>query len=338
MTCVCPECYYGSLCQFTLLKYSATFDSLLSSTTVKSTSFSEMPTIIKVASVFVIIMILLGLIGNAICFLVFSNKNAHETGCGYYLLCISIINQLGLFVLGVKLFSIMVIPLSSLSACIVLEFLLKYFPHVSDWFTVVVAIERAVTVVKGVSFDKQRSVKRTKFVIIAVLLSVAITLIHTLFVFELVASPLSLYRFSCTKVMNSRIVEIYEPTINIIQLIFPILIHTVSTLTFIINMTRRKSSSLTYKDDVKTITFRHILKEQLITYKPFIIGPLFIVCLSLPRLIVSFVLACIKHSWRQYLYLAGYLVSFVPLAGTFFIFVLPSPTYRKIFTDTLFQK
>jgi amino acid transporter len=34
LTCVCPECYYGPLCQFRLLKYSTTFDSLLGNSIV----------------------------------------------------------------------------------------------------------------------------------------------------------------------------------------------------------------------------------------------------------------------------------------------------------------
>jgi hypothetical protein len=138
--------------------------------------------------------------------------------------------------------------------------------------------------------------------------------------------------------MNSRITEIYEPAINIIQLIFPTLIHIISILIFLINLARRKSSSLTYKKNDEKISFRQIFKEQLIAYKPFLIDPLFIICLSLPRLIVSFAFACIRHSWQQYLYLAGYLVSFIPLTGTIFIFVLPSPIYQKILMKKIFRK
>jgi hypothetical protein len=321
-----------------LLKYSTTFDSLLGNSIVENVALSEMPIIVKIVVVVVVLMALFGLIGNSMCFLVFLHEDAHKTGCGYYLLCSSIINQIGLFILGTKLFFVILMPSSPLIACIILEYSLKYFPHVSDWISATITIERAITVIKGIRFDKRRSVRMSKFVIITILLSVAISLIHIIFIYELVVNPFSLNSFSCIKVMNSRIAEIYEPTINIIQLIFPTLIHIISILTFLINIARRKSSSLTYNMDAKKITFRQIVKEQLIAYKPFVIGPLFIVCLLLPRLIVSFAFACVRHSWQQYLYLAGYLVSFIPLTGTIFIFVLPSPIYRKILMEKVFKK
>ena len=338
ITCVCSECYYCSLCQFTSLKYSATFDSFLGNSIVENITFSEMSIIVKLVIVVIVLMALFGLIGNSMCFLIFLHKDAHFTGCGYYLLCSSIINQIGLFVLGIKLLFTILMPSSSLIMCIILEYSLKYFPHVSDWLAAIIAIERAITVVKGVRFDKGRSVRMSKFVIIIILLSVAISLIHIIFIYELVVNPFSMNSFSCIKVMNSKITEIYEPTINIIQLICPVLIHIISILTFLITKARRKSFSLTYKKNAEKISFRQIFKEQLIAYKPFLIGPLFIICLSLPRLIVSFAFACIRHSWQQYLYLAGYLVSFIPLTGTIFIFVLPSPIYRKILMEKIFRK
>ena len=74
----------------------------------------------------------------------------------------------------------------------------------------------------------------------------------------------------------------------------------------------------------------HFISTLIFPIKSFLIGPSFIICFSLPRLIVSFAFACIKHLWQQYLYLTGCLVSFIPLTGTIFIFVLPSPIYRKI--------
>jgi hypothetical protein len=335
--CVCPECYYGSLCQFTLLKYSSTFDSLLSDSIVENAAFSEMAIIVKIVVIVVVLMVLFGLIGNSMCFLVFLHKDAHQTGCGYYLLCLSIINQIGLFILGIKLFFVILMPSSPLITCIILEYSLKYFLHVSDWLAAIIAIERASITVERIFYDKRRSVRMSKFVIITILLSVAIILIR-IFIYELVVNPFSLNSFSCVKVINSRIDEIYEPTINIIQYIFPTLIHIISTLTFLINVVRSKLSILALKIDAKKITFRQIFKEKLILFKLNLIGSLFIVCRSLPLLIVSFAFPCVRHSWQQYLYLAGYLVSFIPLMETIFIFVLPSPLFREILMEKVFKK
>ena len=49
--------------------------------------------------------------------------------------------------------------------------------------------------------------------------------------------------------------------------------------------------------------------------------------MEIPRLILTFTLACIDKTWQRYVYL----ISFLPLTGVVFIYVLPSPKYRKQF-------
>ncbi len=65
---------------------------------------------------------------------------------------------LRLFILNIKLLFVILMPSSPLITCIILEYSLKYFLHVSDWLAAIIAIERAITAVKGTSFDKGRSV------------------------------------------------------------------------------------------------------------------------------------------------------------------------------------
>jgi hypothetical protein len=66
LICVCPECYYGLLCQFRLLKYSTTFDRLLGNLIVENVAFFEMPIIVKIVVVVVILMALFGFIESLI--------------------------------------------------------------------------------------------------------------------------------------------------------------------------------------------------------------------------------------------------------------------------------
>jgi hypothetical protein len=71
------------------------------------------------------------------------------------------------------------------------------------------------------------------------------------------------------------------------------------------------------------------MKEQLLKYKPLIISLLVILIFEIPRFVFTFTLACIEHSWQRYVQLAGYFISFLPLTGILFIYILPSPKYKK---------
>ena len=335
LTCICPECYYGSVCQFTTLKYSVTLDSLLTYETLSSTPSLDRSIVVKLVAVILIAMIVVGLIGNSMCFFVFLHRNARETGCGYYLLCLSFVHNFVLCTLGTRFYFAVFNSSLSFLNCVILEYLLQYFPYVSDWLTSAIAIERTITVCNGVYFNKQTSIKVAKLTIISISLIVAIGLIHILFSYDLVVNPLSPNSVSCIKITKSKIIEIYGSVINIIQLIVPFLINISSTSIFIVKMTRRKMRDSTHRNSGIKITFWHTVRKQLLLYKPFIISPLIIVCLLLPRLIVSFALMCVKHSWQNYLYLTGYIISFGPSMGTIFIFVLPSPTYRQILVKPL---
>ncbi len=56
-----------------------------------------------------------------------------------------------------------------------------------------------------------------------------------------------------------------------------------------------------------------------------------IIILEIPRFILTFALACIEHRWQRYVYLTGYIISFLPLIGILFIYVIPSPKYKEQF-------
>jgi hypothetical protein len=97
-------------------------------------------------------------------------------------------------------------------------------------------------------------------------------------------------------------------------------------IAFILHKTNFELTSATRKN---RDTRFFILKEQLLKYKPLIISPIVILVLEIPRFILTFTLACIDHPWQRYVYLTGYLISFLPLTGVLFIYILPSPKYKK---------
>jgi len=62
--------------------------------------------------------------------------------------------------------------------CKSMDFLLKVLPIMRDWFHVCVSVERVLTVSKEVNFDKTKSSRTSKVVIIIIKLFIIITTIH----------------------------------------------------------------------------------------------------------------------------------------------------------------
>ncbi|CAF0839765.1 unnamed protein product [Adineta steineri] len=62
--------------------------------------------------------------------------------------------------------------------CLLLDYLLRIFIHMDQWLNACVACERAITVIKGTRFDKQKSIKVAKFIIILLLILNIFTFIH----------------------------------------------------------------------------------------------------------------------------------------------------------------
>ncbi|CAF3870950.1 unnamed protein product [Rotaria sordida] len=69
--------------------------------------------------------------------------------------------------------------------------------------------------------------------------------------------------------------------------------------------------------------------QQFYIHKHLITSPIILICLVLPRLIISHISTCMKSTREPYLLLASYFVSFLPSTMTFIIFILPSQTYKQ---------
>jgi hypothetical protein len=78
-----------------------------------------------------------------------------------------------------------------------------------------------------------------------------------------------------------------------------------------------------------------MLHEQFQQHKHLLIAPVLLIGLALPSLIISFTGVCMKSIDEPWLYLIGYLISFIPSMVTFLIFVLPSKTYSQVFETTM---
>ncbi|CAF4247052.1 unnamed protein product [Rotaria sp. Silwood2] len=79
------------------------------------------------------------------------------------------------------------------------------------------------------------------------------------------------------------------------------------------------------------------LRQQFHQHKNHIFVSCALVLLALPRLIMSFISGCMQSSRNPWLYLFGYLISFIPSMITFIVFILPSKKYKDELT-TMIQR
>lgn len=72
--CICPECYYGSKCQFTTKTFGLNLDTILSYQIHPSVPLSRQPKSIQFSLIMTIVMFVFGLLSGTISFMTFRNQ------------------------------------------------------------------------------------------------------------------------------------------------------------------------------------------------------------------------------------------------------------------------
>jgi hypothetical protein len=231
--------------------------------------------------------------------------------------------------------------------CVSIEPVLKLFIYLDSWLNACVAVERAVAVVKGVSFNKDKSKRVARWIIIILPFCIMGTIIHEplyreLFVYSTESvnkdekkteeadtkrNKTENYAWCMTR--YSRTVQDYNTGILFFHLVAPFIANLLSALFIIFGAARQRSVTRTKQ------TYREHVFEQLSEHKQLVISPIILLVLSLPRLIISLLSGCLNASRYSWLYLCGYFVSFTPPILVFVVFVLPSQLYRKTLKESL---
>jgi hypothetical protein len=333
-SCLCQEChYYGSLCQFSIGHQGLSLDTLIGLEMRTGKSFVEQSVSIKLSMTAVLCMVIIGFVGNTLSTITFSRKKPLQTGCGWYLLLMSVSNQAVLIVFGLRFVYFLVTQTTvwnnraqSLLLCQCLEVGLIFLRNLSNWLSACVSTERTLTVARGAAFDKMASVRSAKRLCIILSLGLMAMIIHEPMTRQLIEDPrLGQYTWCVTK-FNSTTIKTVATIFSIFHLLGPFLINLIATGALIFIISRQR---FTVRKDTTRKAFLVVLHEQIAHYKQLIISPVVLLLLALPHLIISLGSLCISTSWRNYVFLAAYFVSYAPLVSTILIFVLPAPIYRK---------
>ena len=332
--CVCQDCYVGSRCQLPTHGSSLSLDLIFGYQIRPHVKLASQKYIVKLTIALTTLMFAVGMLSSVSSVITFRTKNASNTGCGLYLFASSVISLIMISVLIVK-FSILIASqigtlysrASRRRQCLCLDFLLRVLLSCSDWLSACVAIERAVTTVQGVTFDKAKSRRAVKWVIVVVVLFTVGTHVHDPLHRVLVDDEEESRTFCM--VQYTPFVQVFDRVINALHFFVPFAVNCFCALIIIIAAARRRSQVHQKQ------SYEETLREQINQHKHLLISPTILAILAVPRLIISFLSDCMKSPRNAGLYLIGYFISFAPAMLTFFVFIVPSELYKKDFIEAI---
>jgi hypothetical protein len=361
-------CVVGSRCQFYDRSIGLTLDDILREEIRTNMTLNNQPFTVKMSAALTMIMFVAGLINGVFSFLTFRNEDLQKIGCGVYLLASSITSLLTIFMFVVKFWFVILtqmnitVHLSVLrGGCVSIEPILKLFVYLDAWLNACVAVERSVNVSKGVNFDKEKSKRIARWIIILLPFCVMGSIIHEPLYRELVGDRTDgsnimknmrekynttgnmIEEDNAMKNMTventsenyvwcmtrySRSVQDYNTAILFFHLVAPFVANLFSALFIVFGTARRRTTARTRQK------YRKHVHKQLSEHKQLVISPVILLVLSSPRLIIALT-GCVNVSRSPWLYLFLYFISFTPSMLVFSIFVLPSQLYRKTFKDSI---
>ncbi|CAF4126864.1 unnamed protein product, partial [Adineta steineri] len=183
--CACRPCFYGTLCQFSAQGFGLSLDDILGYQIQPHITITHQPFAIQFSIILTIIITIIGLINSILSFITFNNKEICQIGCGIHLLTISIITLFTMILFALKFWILFIAQMTYITndsflkiQCISIDFLLRIGINMDRWLSACVAIERVISVIKGTSFDKNKSKKMAKFIILIVFIFNISTNIH----------------------------------------------------------------------------------------------------------------------------------------------------------------
>ena len=357
------SCVIGDQCSLFTKGIGLTINEILRNKIQSNISFRKQSALIQTAAGLTMIMFVIGFINGIFSLITFRNKELRKVGCGIYLLASSITSLLTITMFTIKFWFVILIQQYSIvrssilrTDCVFIGPVLKLCLYLDGWLNACVAIERTVNVSKGVNFDKKKSQRAARWIVLILPIFIVGTLIHEPIHHELFEyttqkyNPINInnnstmnvsmendtnvgyeneYNVLCV-IRYSRSVQTYNTIALFIHLVVPFFVNLFSALFIIFGTARRRSTAKTNKK-----TFKEHAANQIREHKQLLISPFILLLLAVPRLIMSLISGCVDPSENPWLYLCGYFISFTPPMLVFAVFVLPSELYRKTFKDSI---
>ena len=300
-----------------------------------------------------VLLLLITVVSNVYCYVTFNRPKPLLVGIGHYMRTASIINQLAVFMLLLKLIhlvlsmkGVIVNHLLNTILCKVLSYFVSCTSRMSYWLIGMVAIERVYVTwyLRGTWLKSPRIAKR---IIGLIIIGILIFDIHELIYYQSIEDPKSFDMNKSTWCVTAypSIIGIYNQVNVVFNYIIPFLINLFSTIILIILTMRKRATTITTKE--QTPTFRSSVRTYtnfLMTNKELILAPSVTMIpqlFSLPQFILTFSFACQEFQlvWQRYLLIISYFTTYLPQVISYKLYISPSTFYKDEFHQTkLYRK
>ena len=178
--CVCPKCFYGHRCQYSTEQFSFTIEQLFQDGLLSSTAITRQLTFYSII-IIPCLFFIIGAFSNLFTFVTFYRTKFLRNGIGNYLLIGSVINQLTLFFLAIRLIHV-VLGITGYYAeinatlnkglCKSVVYVLTSLSQLAYWLMSTVAIERLYITwnIRGIWLKKAHIARRIIFILTMIVL------------------------------------------------------------------------------------------------------------------------------------------------------------------------
>ncbi|CAF1307861.1 unnamed protein product, partial [Adineta ricciae] len=157
-------CHVGGSCNLQLKSIGLTLDDILRLQITRNVTMNDQLLSVKMSVVLATIIFVAGIVSSVCSIVTFRNQGLQQVRCGLYLFALSITSLLTITMLTIKVWFVVAaqmitdVHLTVLrGACRSIESILKFFFYWDAWLNACVAIEHAVSVYQGVSFNIDKS-------------------------------------------------------------------------------------------------------------------------------------------------------------------------------------
>ena len=323
--CLCPHCYEGRRCEFSVQAFGFTLEFLL---------VLESKAVQAIYIVLTFLLFAVGLFNNLCSLITFKRPEPRKFRVGYYLFFVTILNQCALLCLLFKFVHVLLgtFGWTTNTSCKVVSYLLSTVTRSTYWLTSWITIDHLLMILFPMSTATENSNIAIYSSIVTILTLLGMH-IHEILFYIIIHQPES-STLLCVTNFEQNTVANYHRVNTLLHHLVPFFVQTIAITVLIVQVARSRA-----KTGSKQTAFGEILKKQFNIHKELYTAPTIIVLSALPQNILSFSLACMQLSlWQRHLLLATYVLSYIPQGLGFVLYVLPSSCYKKEFNKTFLGK
>ena len=268
--CICPKCYEGRLCQFSTEQFSFTTEQLF-----KHSLLSTMPSIRQLTFYSIIIVacifFIIGAFNNLFTFVTFYRSKFLRSGVGNYLLIGSVVNQLTLFFLAIRLIHVVLSTTGHMTSvhltiskcfCKSMVYGLTSSSQLSYWLMSTVAIERLYITwsIKGTWLKRPSTARWIMFILTIIIL--LINAPQIVFYTSLNNEGAKINSTTCVLIFSRPLWTRLNQVNNYVVSLLPLTINIICTGGIMLLITRqklltsKKSSKSTIKKTIGTLCYK----------------------------------------------------------------------------------